>query len=265
MADFGICAAPGCDKPARQNKYSACSMHEARMRRGGSFDRRQERLTIDELLSGRDRIGSWTIEGEGEPYHRPTTDGSAHPGGVQRTARCKCDCGTTRLVAIHTLKQGHSNHCGCRNGEKNADLHGTHGLSRSPEWGVWSRMKDRCLNPKNKAWHNYGGRGIQVCDRWLAEFEAFYEDMGPRPSVAYSLERSDVNGNYEPSNCVWATSDVQAVNRRNNRYVIFRGQKMALMEACRQAGVEQAYKRIYKRIRRGMPLIDVMAAEGVSA
>jgi len=260
-----LCAAPGCEKPARKNRYNACSMHEARMRRGGSFEPRHPKLTIGELLGGRSEIGSWAVVREGKPYSRRTADGSAHPDGVQRTALCRCECGTERDIPIHTLKQGHSHHCGCRNGEKNAELHGTHLMSHLPEYRVWSHMKGRCSNPNDSAWGDYGGRGITVCDRWLSGFEAFFEDMGPRPSPSHSIERQNVNGNYEPTNCVWATIDVQAINRRNNRRVEYRGERIPMMEACRRAGIPHRYKAVHQRVRKGMSFAEAMAKEGKAA
>ncbi len=89
----------------------------------------------------------------------------------------------------------------------------THGWSRTPEYKAWQSMIQRCTNPKNHAYARYGGRGITVCDRWLAGFDAFLADMGPRPE-GHSLDRVDVNGNYEPRNCRWATLSEQNANVR---------------------------------------------------
>lgn len=254
MATSQLCAAPGCDKPARQNRHNACSMHEARMRRGGSFEPRQPKLSFEEITGGRSAFGHWTVIGEGEPYQRKS---GARRYGPIRTALCRCDCGTTRTIHIHTLKQGNSHHCGCRNGEKNAELHGTHLLSHSKEYRCWAKLKDRCLNPNDGSYADYGGRGITVCDRWHNSFEAFYEDMGAKPSKRHSIDRIDVNGNYEPGNCRWATPQEQAQNQRTTRFVELAGEKLALKEACRRIGAP--YTSVHKRMSEGKTFAQAAA------
>jgi len=92
-----------------------------------------------------------------------------------------------------------------------------HGMSRSPEYRAWQLMKNRCTNPRDKRWEHYGGRGIRVCERWATSFPTFFLDMGPRPSDKHSLDRIDVNLDYSPANCRWATQTQQQRNRSNNK------------------------------------------------
>ena len=99
--------------------------------------------------------------------------------------------------------------------ERNSDgrLKPKHGMHKHPVYKVWEAMIQRCTNPQNKSFPNYGGRGITVCPEWRSDFMAFYRDMGPRPD-GLTLERVDVDGNYEPSNCRWATYREQRANMR---------------------------------------------------
>lgn len=117
---------------------------------------------------------------------------------------------------------------------------------RNSEFGIWSAMKSRCANPKVK---NYGARGITVCERWLESFDNFIADMGKRPSRGHSIDRIDVNGNYEPGNCRWATKFQQARNRRSNRPITVDGRTMLLVEWANEAGLAPAV--IAGRLHRG--------------
>ena len=119
-----------------------------------------------------------------------------------------------------------------------------HGMSESRTYQAWSDMKRRCTNPESHRFHHYGGRGIKVCDRWM-DFRAFYEDMGECPP-GYSIERVDVNGNYEPSNCKWIPRHEQARNKRTSVYVVLDGQNMSLKEACLKLGLN--YRTVQSRI-----------------
>lgn len=211
MTSAKVCAAPECGKSA---KATYCEMHRARLRRGGSLERRVPRQTLEQLLGGRQQFTMWTVLGEGDPYERPLVDGKRNPDGCQRTARCRCACGTVRNVPVNILKRGASSHCGCIMPQITAAAKTTHGLAYAPEHRTWAKMKERCLNPKNKDWALYGGRGIRVCDEWINDFPAFYAHIGPKPTPAHSIDRIDVNGNYEPGNVRWADAVTQRRNQR---------------------------------------------------
>jgi hypothetical protein len=135
----------------------------------------------------------------------------------------QCDCGNRKLTAGEHLRSGAVRSCGCLHKAELAERNAAHGHSvrgnRSRTYGVWAGMKQRCSNPKAIGYANYGGRGIKVCERWES-FENFLADMGeapggPRGNADHrSIDRIDVEGNYEPGNCRWATQTEQIANRR---------------------------------------------------
>lgn len=157
----------------------------------------------------------------GREFSRLTAIGLAPPGarGNKRWL-CRCECGTFKVVFAQVLKNGGTKSCGCyiRELSRNRLLrhgHTTHG-NRSQIYDAWQSMRSRCNNPKNKAYRNYGGRGIAVCERWNSSFLDFVADMGEPPSANLSLDRINNNGNYEPENCRWATWTQQRHNRRDS-------------------------------------------------
>ena len=119
----------------------------------------------------------------------------------------------------------------------------THGDSevggRTDEYIIWTNMKQRCTNPKNPAYHNYGGRGITVCERWLGSFENFLADMSRRPTKRHEIERRNNDLGYSPDNCEWATPDVQGKNRRNNRFITVGDLTMIVSDWAKHSGISR--------------------------
>jgi len=170
---------------------------------------------------------------------------------------CRCECGQEKRVHGPCLKSGNTISCGCVMREKVAKRSSTHGCARvgrlTPEFRTWVSMRFRCRDTRHA---NYGGRGIRVCDRWDQSFEAFLQDMGPRPSDQHSLDRIDVNGDYEPHNCRWATVKQQLRNKRGNRLLTCRGETKTLAEWCEITG--QKWHTITGRIMRGWGVEDAI-------
>jgi len=149
---------------------------------------------------------------------------------------CVCDCGATKSILGQSLRYGSTTSCGCANKEI-LRSQVTHGASGTKEYFAWHGMLQRCNNPNHTKWHRYGARGITVCERWQV-YENFLKDMGPRPP-GMTVDRKDNDGNYEPSNCRWASQMTQGNNRSNNRLFLIDEKTLTLSEACRLYGINK--------------------------
>lgn len=159
-----------------------------------------------------------------------------------------CDCGNIKDIGISNVANGKSKSCGCISKEIHRKLKTIHGKSKTPEYRSWCSIKERCYNKKNNRYYRYGGRGIVICDRWLNSFENFISDMGERPSAEYSIERINNDGNYEPSNCKWATIEEQASNKSSNSYLTFKGITDTISGWSRRTGIKR--RTLEERVKR---------------
>lgn len=205
---------------------------------------------------------AFKIDLTGKRYGKLTVLEYSHTDPKSRKSywKCKCDCGSTKVICASNLRSGNTSSCGCGEDENREVLmkefyneHFRHGQSYTRIHRTWAHMKERCENPKSKDYALYGGRGISVCEEWSKPggFDAFFKwamDNGYNDEL--TIDRKDPNGNYEPSNCRWETPEKQANNRRTNRSITIDGETKTLAEWCKEYG--KNYSAVYWRIESGM-------------
>lgn len=204
-------------------------------------------------LPDRNSIGSRFVNRLGIQYGELTVIRFIGVSNRKTIWECQCSCGNLTKVSGSNLPNGHTTSCGCvleaTRGKSNITHGGTigntRGVKRPTEYHIWASMRKRCLNPKCKAYPDYGGRGITICDRW-SKFENFLEDMGKRPSKFVSLDRVDTNKGYSPDNCAWRSAEQQMNNKRNNMVVEYKGKTTTLSLLCKELQVE--YHVVYGRM-----------------
>ena len=161
---------------------------------------------------------------------------------------CQCDCGNITIVNGAKLKNNTTKSCGCKKADNLRKMSTKHGKYHTRLHDAWGNMKKRCYNTKYYEFDNYGGRGITVCDEWKNSFQAFYDwAMAKGYQDDLTIERINVNGNYEPNNCKWATPKEQSNNKRNNIKITYKGKTQNLKQWAEELGLN--YKLTHKRIK----------------
>lgn len=162
----------------------------------------------------------------------------AFPSGQQATMwTCVCDCGKTKTIRASLLKNGSTQSCGCLHIEKVTK----HNQSKTRLYGIWTDVKQRCYNPNNKFFKDYGGRGITICEEWANNYDNFEQWAilnGYKSTL--TIERLDVNGGYNPSNCTWATQKQQQRNKRNNHTIDYNGETHTVAEWAEICGINKS-------------------------
>ena len=159
--------------------------------------------------------------------------------GRQTRWFCRCDCGKETIVYAGNLTRGSTKSCGCTRAKKAGQKLATHRETKTRLYQIWYNMITRCYNPNSSHYEHYGARGITVCDNWrkYENFRSWALDSGYQDDL--TIERIEVNGNYEPSNCKWATRKQQANNKRTSRYIEFNGERRTVAEWADSMGMDK--------------------------
>lgn len=167
--------------------------------------------------------------------------------------RCLCDCGVIKDIDSGSIRSGHTRSCGCLHDEAAKYSHRIHGKKGTRLYRIYQGMMNRCNNPNQPAYKNYGSRGIRVCEQWIEDFMSFYNwAMTHGYSDDLTLDRIDVNVGYSPENCRWISRKEQSLNRTDNHIVEFNGEAHPITEWAQMNGL--TYPAISKRLKRGWPV-----------
>lgn len=160
---------------------------------------------------------------------------------------CECECGGHAIVDTNALRSGDTKSCGCLAKELTIKRSTTHGKTKHKLYRIYAHMKERCYSENSQDYEYYGGRGIKICDEWLLDFENFYQwAINSGYTEGLTIDRIDVNGNYEPSNCRWTTMKKQNNNKRSNIIIEFDGKAHTLKEWSEILGIK--YNTLYTRV-----------------
>lgn len=189
----------------------------------------------------------------GTVYGRLTVIGFAGREKLRTSWFCECICGNIKKAVASDLQSGKTKSCGCLFNESTTRFQVTHGMRNTPEYSSYCKAKERCNNPNDKRYKDYGGRGIEF--RFIS-FEQFITEVGKKPTAQHSIDRIDVNGHYEIGNVRWATHLEQAHNTRTNRPLTCNGRTQLLIDWARELGVHSAT--ILERLKRGWSIEDAL-------
>jgi len=236
----------GTEKPVA--KSSLLQGTSTRCRRCSNISNTRARKARQRPIEAGSTIDLWTVLGEAEVR------------GGNLYMLCRCVCGAEHEVMASTLRHGRSKSCGICSRKARAKHGESSGAEAgiTPEYRAWSMMKARCYTTSNKKYPDYGGRGIEVCEEWLASdgFEKFLEHVGRKPSPTHSIHRIDNDGNYEPGNTKWATRKEQNRHRRNSVLVTINGETKCLAEWAESSPVK--YETARKRLKKGWSPEDAL-------
>lgn len=165
--------------------------------------------------------------------------------------KCKCDCGNETVVSVNNLQNGSTKSCGCLARELSSERFKKHGKSNYSLYKVWKNIKNRCYNPRTEKYKYYGEKGISMCKEWVGDFTSFYGwSIKNGWKKGLTIDRINVDGNYEPENCRWVTWKTQQRNKSNNIYVNFDNRIVCLKEYSELKSI--SYDKARQEVRRNI-------------